>query len=100
MLFSLGPYETSTFLIIVKAPVQFPRKKGNLISHLLLNLIPEEEDMKAERTEKRINEDGTIDTKQVSINRQMKVILCGKLENPTLSCLKGLNEFTEQGIDA
>ena len=30
----------------------------------------------------------------------MKVILCGKLENPTLACLKGLNEFTEQGIDA
>ena len=30
----------------------------------------------------------------------MKVILCGKLENPTLACLKGITEFKEHGVDA
>ena len=47
--------------------------------------------------EKRISLDGKIESNKVSINRQMKVILCGKLENPTLFCLKGLKE---EGVDA
>ena len=79
----------------MKAPIAFPKKKGNLLTHLILSHVCD--DKEYERTEKRIGLDGRIESNKVSINRQMKVILCGKLENPTLFCLKGLKE---EGVDA
>ena len=97
VLFELNPFERQTFLIIVKAPIDFPKKKGNLLSHLILTHVPEEQDLESERTEKRVGDDGKIEISRVSIRREMKVILCGKLENPTLFCLKGIKE---DGIDA
>ena len=97
IMFELGPFESQTFLIIVKAPVNFSKKNANLITHLILNLVPEERDLQPERTEKRISQDGKIESSKVSIQREMKIILCGKLENPTLFCLKGIKE---EGVDA
>ena len=97
MLFELNPFESQTFLIIVKAPVNFPKKKGNLLSHLILTHVPGEQDLESERTEKRIGLNGKIKTSKVSIRRELRVILCGKLENPTLFCLKGIKE---DGVDA
>lgn len=97
VLFQLEPFESQTFLIIVKAPVNFSKKQGNLLSHLVLSEVPDEQDLESERTEKRIGQNGKIETSIVSIQRQMKVILCGKLENPTLFCLKGIKEA---GVEA
>ena len=61
MSFELNPFESQSFLIIVKAPVNFPKKKGNLLSHLILNHIPDEQDLDSERTENRIGLDGKIE---------------------------------------
>ena len=61
MLFELNPFESQTFLIIVKAPVNFPKKKGNLLSHLILTHVPGEQDLESERTEKRIGLNGKIE---------------------------------------
>ena len=97
VMFELNPFERQTFLIIIKAPVNFSKKKSNLLSHLILTHIPDEQDLAAERIEKRVGDDGKIEISKVSIRREMKVILCGKLENPTLFCLKGIKE---DGIDA
>ena len=47
--------------------------------------------------EKRIGGNGKIEKRNISINRETRVILCGKLENPTLFCLKGIKE---KGFDA
>ena len=64
---------------------------------MILTQIPDEQDSVSERVEKRINNNGKIESNTVSIQRQMKVIVVGKLENPTLFCLKGIKEA---GVDA
>jgi len=81
----------------MKSPINFSKKMSNLVSHLILTHIPEEQAMEVERVEKRIGLHGKIESSKVSIQRSMKVILCGKLENPTLFCLKGIKE---EGVDA
>ena len=76
--------------MIIKAPVNFPKKRGDLLSHLILTHIPDAQEVSKERVEKRIGEGGMIEKRSMSVKRETKVILCGKLENPTLFCLKGI----------
>ena len=65
--------------------------RSNLLAKLVLSKILDEADQKA-KVEKRIrNSDSTIQKHRLVVNQSMDVILCGRLENPVLTCPKAIS---------
>lgn len=64
--------------------------RSDLLAKLVLSNIIEEADQKA-FVEKRIRDsDSSIEKREVGVNHSMQVLLCGKLQNPVLTCPKAI----------
>jgi len=73
-------------IVVVKAPLT---GSFNMLSFIKISHVTEE-DKKQTFVEKRIGKDFKISSKRVEVNRSMKVMILGKLENPTLKCVKAI----------
>jgi hypothetical protein len=79
-------------IVVVKAPMQ---ETIELFSFMEITHIPDRNsDEPSQKTvvEKRIGADLKITTNHVKVKKQMKVMLLGKLENPTLLCTKAIKD--------
>ena len=83
VVFKLGAFESQAFVIVLQAPMT--ASCFDMMGKLTLNLIPDDNDRKA-LIEKRIvgNSKSKIERRQLEVQRQMEVLLCGKLQNPVL----------------
>ena len=67
--------------------------QSDMLAKLQLSHIPAEEELARRKpiVEKRIgNSSGAIERRQIQVERQMTVLLCGKLQNPVLVCQKSI----------
>jgi hypothetical protein len=88
----LPPERSLEVIVVVKAPMQ---ETIEMFSFLEITHIPDRNsDEPSQKTvvEKRIGSDLKITTNHVKVKKQMKVMLLGKLENPTLLCSKAIKE--------
>ena len=64
--------------------------RSNLLAKLVLSKVLDLADQKSV-VEKRIrNSDSTIEKRKLVVNQSLSVILCGRLENPVLTCPKAI----------
>ena len=88
LVFTLAPHEKKDFVIVLQTPMQASR--SNMTAKLELSKILDHDDQKAV-VEKRIrNSDSTIEKRPLVIHQSMTVLLCGKLQNPVLTCPKAI----------
>ena len=87
-MFTLAPYDKKDFVVVLQTPMAASR--SDMLAKLVLSKVLDSEDQKA-TVEKRIrNSDSTIEKRQLVIKQSLSVILCGRLENPVLTCPKAI----------
>ena len=86
--FTLAPFDKRDIVVVLQTPMAASR--SNMLAKLVLSKVLDPDDQKAV-VEKRIrNSDSTIEKRQLVIKQSMSVILCGRLENPVLTCPKAI----------
>lgn len=88
----LPPERSIEVIVVVKAPML---ESNELFSFLQITHIPDRNGDGARCktvVEKRIGADLKITTNHVQVKKQLKVMLLGKLENPTLMCVKAIKD--------
>jgi len=82
----LPPADSLELIVVIKAPM---KSAFNMLSFIKIAHITEE-DKQQTFVEKRIGKDFSISSQRVEVQRSMKVMVLGKLENPTLKCIKAI----------
>lgn len=92
---SLAPGEAQGFVIALQTPMS--ASCADLLAKLVLTHIPDEAEQ-TQRTivEKRIgNCNPKVESRRLAIQRKMDVLLCGKLQNPVVQCLKSITTVND-----
>ena len=90
VIFKLGPKASVSFVIVIKSPLV---KKLDFLSFLTVTHVADGDTDKfcKTRTEKRLStKQGQLTSCKVKVERQLRVVVIGKLENPVLYCCKGI----------
>ena len=84
----LPPAESLELIVVVKAPMT---NSLNMLSFINISHVTEDVEAKKQTyVEKRIGKNNKVTSKRVEVSRSMKVMILGKLENPTLKCVKAI----------
>jgi len=88
----LGPHETKDLVLVISTPMQ--ASTGNLLAKLQIAHIADDDEPKT-FVEKRVGP--VIERRLVPIEKTLEVLLCGKLQNPVLMCLKSITNAVVRG---
>lgn len=89
----LGPYETKDLVLVIQTPMKASSR--DLLAKLQITHVADACEPKS-FVEKRVGP--VIETRSVAIEKTLQVLLCGKLQNPVLTCVKSIANSIMKGV--
>ena len=81
----LGPNESTDLVVVLQSPMK--ASCADLIAKLAITHVPSDDEASS-FIEKRVGD--SLETRPLQVEKKMTVLLCGKLQNPVLTCLKSI----------
>ena len=81
----LGPNESTDLVVVLQSPMK--ASCADLIAKLAITHVPSDDEASS-FVEKRVGD--SLESRPLQVEKKMNVLLCGKLQNPVLTCLKSI----------